>query len=192
MRKSLKDYLNLPKDSINDPKTKKLIKNLSISLQNINNKNNNNNDNKDNKVINEINEIISNILSEKKELFINSKNLFDIKIFLFIVLNEFERQLKLILENVQNFDLENPKQISSFLNSFYDFYEEELVINSDDIKNEIIKNNKISDSFVVSLNKILNIIFKYESKENLLTLFQKETEFYDIGICIIFKQFIKI
>ena len=185
MRKSLKDYLNLPKDSINDPKTKKLIKNLSISLQNINNKNNNNNDNKDNKVINEINEIISNILSEKKELFINSKNLFDIKIFLFIVLNEFERQLKLILENVQNFDLENPKQISSFLNSFYDFYEEELVINSDDIKNEIIKNNKISDSFVVSLNKILNIIFKYESKEILLSLFQKETEFYDIGIFVL-------
>ena len=71
MRKSLKDYLNLPKDSINDPKTKKLIKNLSISLQNINNKNNNNNDNKYNNVINEINEIISNILSEKKELFIN-------------------------------------------------------------------------------------------------------------------------
>ena len=181
MRKSLKDYLNLPKDSINDPKTKKLIKNLSISLQNVNSNNNEN----EKKINNEINDKISKILSEKKELFTNSKDSFDIKIFLFIVLNEFERQLKLLLENVQIIDLENPKQISSFLNSFYDFYEEELVINSEDIKSEIIKSEKISDSFVVSLNKILNTIFKYEQKENLMALFQKETEFYDIGIYVL-------
>ena len=71
--------------------------------------------------------------------------------FIFKILNKFERQLELILQNIQIFDLKNQKQI---LYSFYNFNEEELVINLNYNKNEIIKNNKIIDSFVVSLINI--------------------------------------
>ena len=144
-----------------------------------------------------------NLINIKKDLFLLLKTNFptiyqhfyyenhcqNLEIFLFCLCNQIENQISKIVEGYKSFDIilnelnmnimfnnQNNKIdiIQSFLISFYDFFEDELIINNEDIINTIveennIKNNnknekqnkikeEINNSFLLSLVKIINLI----------------------------------
>ena len=158
------------------------------------------------KIINEKSNRKENFQNIKKDLFLLQKKYFpdiyqhfyagnnfeNLEIYIFCLCNQIENQISKIVSGYQSFDLilnelelniminnknKGKNTILSFLISFYDFFEDELVINNDDIMNSVIEiNNKsttqqksndeklkkekdeINNSFLLSLFKIINLI----------------------------------
>ena len=123
--------------------------------------------------------------------FYSGNNYDNLEIFIFCLCNQIENQLSKIVEGYKSFDLVlNESELNKMMNnqdkkidimenfiiSFYDFFDDELVINNEDIINSIIEanntNNKqidsdeklknqkeeINNSFLLSLIKLVNLI----------------------------------
>ena len=146
-----------------------------------------------------------NLINIKKDLFILLKNSFsdiyqyfyinnnfqNLEIFLFYLSNQIENKISKLVENYKSFDyVSNESEINkmknnnnnirddiqNFIISFYDFFEDELTIDYEDIINSIIEANKINitqknisdkqnkmkeevnNSFLLSILKIINLI----------------------------------
>ena len=158
------------------------------------------------KMINEKSKRKENLQNIKKDLFLLQKKYFpdiyhhfyhennydNLEIYIFCLCNQIENQISKIVAGYQSIDLvlnelelniminnknKGKNTILSFLISFYDFFEDELIINNDDIMNSVIEiNNKstaqqknndeklkkekndINNSFLLSLIKIINLI----------------------------------
>jgi len=182
------------------------------------------------KVINEKAKKKESLINIKKDIFLLQKKLFpdiyhhfylgnnfeNLEIYIYCLCNQIENQISKIVEGYKSFDLilnelelnimmknQNKKDdiIESFIISFYDFFEDELVINNEDIINSVIdinnsakqqKNNdeklskqkeEINNSFLLSIIKVVNIINNlYIAKNEFANIF---TEGMDL-ILIIF------
>ena len=67
-------------------------------------------------------------------------------------------RIGVVAQTLRNFDYDNKDKIISFLITFYDFYEDELVVDTKNIIATISKKETISDSFVISLFKVQAIL----------------------------------
>lgn len=127
----------------------------------------------------------------KKEIFeIIIKNLIDGNIidnnesfnaneFFYFLFIQMKNQLRSIISNNAKFDVNSKEKVIAYIYSFYDFYEDELVISTEYIVNTITK-EKISDSYFVCLVKlfllftICNIKFEDSDFENEFRFFVNE------------------
>ena len=121
--------------------------------------------------------LIKNIFPNTYQNFYHQNNFNSLEIFIFCLCNQLETQFSKMVEGYRVFDFnsssdsENKNKICSFLISFYDFFEDELVINNEDIINTVIETNdareknsadinnkkeEINNSFILSILKIIN------------------------------------
>ena len=104
--------------------------------------------------------LIKKIFPDKYQYFYVGKDFQSLEIFIFCLCNQIEAQISRIVEGYRSFDFsqndpdlniikddknKNNDKIPSFLISFYDFFEDELVINNEDIMKTVIDANKIID-----------------------------------------------
>ena len=91
--------------------------------------------------------LIKKIFPNTYQNFYHQNNINSLEIFIFCLSNQLESQFSKMVEGYRSFDFnssddnENKNKICSFLISFYDFFEDELVINNEDIINAVIENN---------------------------------------------------
>ena len=134
--------------------------------------------------------LLNNTFPDICPYFYIEKNLNNLEVFLFCLCNQIENQISKIVEGYKSFDLvinelelnimmssqnKDNDTIQSFLISFYDFFEDELIINYEDIINSVVEANNISktqkndekqiaekeeinNSFLLSIIKIINLI----------------------------------
>ena len=126
--------------------------------------------------------LIKNIFSDKYQYIYQDNNLQSLEFFIFLLCNQLETQISnmVIGFNTLNFSssdselmIKNDKSkdiIPTFLNHFYDFFEEELVMDNDYVINTVIevnnninnnnsanlKKEEINNSFLLSIMKIIN------------------------------------
>ena len=133
--------------------------------------------------------LIKKIFPDKYEYFYYQSNYQSLEIFIFCLCNQLEEKISKLVEGYRAFDFslndpdlnsikdsenKNKDKIPSFFISFYDFFEEELVMNNEDIINTVIEANdiidkspnnnmktsnqkeKINNSFLLSIIKIIN------------------------------------
>ena len=131
-------------------------------------------------------DLIKDNFKEKYILFIGNGEEIDLQLFIeylcqllktkmskmvegYNILEKMDKNQLLLLSKTKN-------TIISFLISFYDFYEDELVINNEEIVAEIInKKNILEDSFIMILLKILNLLnMPYITKDEFINLFKEE------------------
>ena len=163
--------------------------------------------------------LITKIFSDTNKYFFYENNTQSLEIFIFCLCNQLEIQISKIVEGYKSFDftLSEPDLnifidcqntikdiIPSFFISFYDFFEDELVINNEDVVNTVIevnitiednniKNNqkeKINNSFLLSLIKILVQIYNLSiADDEFKNIFVNEKEnyinLYDMGFLLI-------
>ena len=165
--------------------------------------------------------LIKNIFQDKYQYFFYENNNQSLEIFIYCLCYQFESQLSKMVEGYKSFDLylntpelgivmddqnKNKDIIPSFLISFYDFFEDELVINNEDVINTVIETNTIVDnndmktnnkkeeinnSFLLSIIKIINQINKLaiadEEFKNIFTdiLRGNYSYLYDMGFLLI-------
>ena len=163
--------------------------------------------------------LIKNIFPDKYQYFLYENNTQSLEVFIYCLCYQFESQLSKMVEGYKSFDLylntpelglmdqnKNKDIIPSFLISFYDFFEDELVINNEDVINTVIEantmvdnndiktNNKkdeINNSFLLSIIKIINQINKLsiadEEFKNIFTdiLRGNYSYLYDMGFLLI-------
>ena len=139
---------------------------------------------------NEISNLIAGIFNQKSILFQNSEDKIDLQLFIEYLIQLLELKLSKMVQGYEIFEKMDKSQLLlisktksttiSILISFYDFYENELVINNEEIVAEIInKKNTIEDSFIITIVKTINLlneigilkeeftnIFKVEEKKN--------------------------
>ena len=164
--------------------------------------------------------LITNIFSDTYKYFFYENNTQSLEIFIFCLCNQLETQISKMVEGYKSFDFSlndpdlnifidsqntNKDIIPSFFISFYDFFEDELVINNEDVVNTVIeanitiednniKNNqkeKINNSFLLSLIKILvqihNLSIADDEFKNIFINGIKEnySNLYDMGFLLI-------
>ena len=85
------------------------------------------------------------------------------------ILEKMDKNQLLLLSKTKN-------TLLSFLISFYDFYEGELVINNEEIVAEIVnKKNNLEESFVMTLVKMLNLLnMPYITKDEFINIFKDD------------------
>ena len=140
--------------------------------------------------------LIKKIFPDKFQYFYVGKDFQSLEIFIFCLCNQIEGQISRIVEGYRSFDFnqnnpdlnvikddknKNNDKIPSFLISFYDFFEDELVINNDDIMNTVIEANKIIDK---NNNTDMKKIAHKEEINNsyLLSIFKIINSLNDISI----------
>ena len=114
-------------------------------------------------------ELIKDTFNDKYNIFISGKEV-DLQLFIeYLVQILYQKLSKLvegynsIFENLEGEQIllltKSKSTIISFLISFYDFYEDELIINNEEIVSEIInKKNSIEDSFLIATIKTINCL----------------------------------
>ena len=146
---------NIPHNILYTTKSRKQIKQFHQELNKIileKSKLNNNLIN----IKNDILILIKNIFTEKYKYFYYENNPQSLEIFIFCLCNQLENQISKMVEGYKSFDFslndpdlnlimdsqnKNKDIIPSFLISFYDFFEDELVINNEDVIDSIIETN---------------------------------------------------
>ena len=170
---------------------------------------------------NDIHLLIKKIFPDRYQYFYYENNLKSLEIFIFCLCNQLETQITKMAEGYTSFDfsinesnldlfLDNNNKskdiIPSFLISFYDFFEDELVINNEDVINTIIETNtfigdnnmnqnkkkeEINNSFLLSIIRIINIINRLsicnDEFTNIFTdgIKRNYYNFYDMGFLLI-------
>ena len=169
----------------------------------------------------EIHLLIKNIFPERYQYFYYENNIQSLEIFIFCLCNQLETLISKMVEGYKSFDfsindpdlnlimdLNNKSKdiIPSFMISFYDFFEDELVINNEDVINTVIETNtsiednnmnaksektEINNSFLISIIKIINVFNRLsicdEEFKNIFTDGMKGnySNFYDMGFLLI-------
>ena len=131
-------------------------------------------------------DLIKDKFKDKFVLFCGVGDEIDLQLFIEYLCQLFESKMAKmikgynILEKTDNNQLlllsKTKNTILSFLISFYDFYEDELVINNEEIVAEIIKNkNILEDSFIVALVKTVNLLnMPYITKDEFINIFKED------------------
>ena len=167
---------NLPQNILYSSKERKHIKQFYKELRLLINEKANKKESLVN-VKQDIYMLIKNIFPNIYQHFYYQNNINSLEIFIFCLCNQLESQFSKMVEGYRSFDFnssndsENKNKICSFLISFYDFFEDELVINNEDIINTVIEANdtreknstdiinkkeEINNSFILSILKIIN------------------------------------
>ena len=210
----------LPSNLLYTTKARKQIKQFHKELGKLITEKSKRNDNLIN-IKKDIQLLIKNIFQDKYQYFFYENNSQSLEIFIYCLCYQFESQLSKMVEGYKSFDLylntselgismdnqsKNKDIIPSFLISFYDFFEDELVINNEDVINTVIETNTIVDnndmktnnkkeeinnSFLLSIIKIINQINKLaiadEEFKNIFTdiLRGNYSYLYDMGFLLI-------
>ena len=131
--------------------------------------------------------LLKNSFSDIYQYFYLENNFQNLELFLFCLSNQLENKISKIVEDynkMMNNQNKINETIENFIISFYDFFEDELVINYEDIINSILEANntnmtkknisekqmkikeEINNSFVLSLIKVINIINNISISKN--------------------------
>ena len=130
--------------------------------------------------------IKQNFKDNYEDLFINSDNEIDLQLFLEYISQLLQEKITKLVAGYKIFENMDKNQlllisktkstIISFLISFYDFYEDELVMNNEEVVAEIIDNrDNLEDSFLIILIKSINLLnIPYISKNEFINMFKSE------------------
>ena len=130
--------------------------------------------------------LIQDNFKDKFELFCTSGNEIDLQLFLEYLCQLLQKKLAKKVEGYKIFEKMDNNQllilsktknnIISFLISFFDFFEDELTINNEEIVAEIIDNkNDLEDSFLIRLIKTVNLLnMPYITKDEFTNMFKAE------------------
>ena len=131
-------------------------------------------------------DLIKDIFKENSTLFCGIDNEIDLQLFIEYLCQSFEIKMEKmlagynILEKIDKDQLlllsKTKNTIISFLISFYDFYEGELVTNNEEIVAEIInKKNTLEDSYIMALVKTVNLLnMPYITKDEFINIFKED------------------
>ena len=140
---------------------------------------------------NEIILLIRKIFSDKYRYFIYDRDKQSLELFIYTLCNQIEVKISKMVEGYKSFyftldynidknnnfnDNTAKNQMINFLISFYDFFEDEIVIDNNDIMNTIIQahntnnniqnKNQINESFIFCLLKTVNILNSTQLAKN--------------------------
>ena len=179
----------IPQNILYSNKSRKQIKQFHKELKKLISEKSKRNENLIN-IKKDIQFLITNIFPDKYKYFFYENNTQSLEIFIFCLCNQLEVQISKMVEGYKSFDFslndpdlnlimdsqnKNKDIIPSFFISFYDFFEDELVINNEDVINTVIETNtiiednnnmnnnkkeEINNSFLLSILKIINQINK--------------------------------
>ena len=133
-------------------------------------------------------DLIKNEFKDKYALFFGAGEEIDLQLFIEYLCQLFESIMKKMVEGYNIFEKidknqlllisKTKNQILSFLLSFYDFYENELIINNEEIVAQIInKKNDLEDSFLLSLIKTVNLLnIPYITKNEFINIFKEDKD----------------
>ena len=131
-------------------------------------------------------DLIKDTFKEKYILFCYSEDEIDLQLFIGYLCQLLEAKMSKMIEGYNALEKMDKNQllllsktkntILSYLISFYDFYEDELVINNEEIVAEIVnKKNNLEDSFVMTLVKIINLLnMPYITKDEFINIFKDD------------------
>ena len=135
---------------------------------------------------NKIIDLVKNIFEDKYDLFCSIGTAIDLQLFLEYLGQLLQRNIAKIIEGYKLFEKSDNSQlllvsktkgtIISFLISFFDFYEDELVINNEEIVAQIIDNrDNLEDSFIITLIKTINLLnMPYITKYEFINMFKQD------------------
>ena len=135
---------------------------------------------------NKILDLIKNNFEDKCDLFCSIGTNIDLQLFMEYLAQLLQKNIAKIIEGYKIFEKSDNSQlllvsktkntIISFLISFFDFYEDELVINNEEIVAEIIDNrDNLEDSFIISLIKTINLLnMPYIIKYEFINMFKQD------------------
>ena len=133
-------------------------------------------------------DLIKKNFNDKYDLFCDTNNDIDLQLFLEFLSELLQKKVIKMIEGYKIFEKMDNNQlllvsktkntIISFLISFFDFYEDELVINNEEIVAEIIDNrDNLGDSFLISLIKTINLLnIPYLSKDEFINMFKQNSK----------------
>lgn len=133
-------------------------------------------------------DLIKKNFNDKYDLFCDTNNDIDLQLFLEFLSELLQKKVIKMIEGYKIFEKMDNNQlllvsktkntIISFLISFFDFYEDELVINNEEIVAEIINNrDNLGDSFLISLIKTINLLnIPYLSKDEFINMFKQNSK----------------
>ena len=131
-------------------------------------------------------DLIKDIFKEKYILFIDKGEEIDLQLFIEYLCQLLKNKISKMIEGYNILEKMDKNQllllsktkntIISFLISFYDFYEDELVVNNEEIVVEIInKKNILEDSLIMILLKIVNLLnMPYITKDEFINIFKED------------------
>ena len=131
-------------------------------------------------------DLIKDNFKEKCNIFIGVGNEIDLQLFIEYLCQLLEIKMSKMVEGYKIFENMDKNQllllskskntIISFLITFFDFYEDELVINNEEIVAEIIKKkNSLEDSFLITIIKTINLLnMPYITKDEFINIFKEE------------------
>ena len=131
-------------------------------------------------------DLIKEIFKDKNDLFCSVGKEIDLQLFLEYLFQLLQKRITKMVEGYKLFEKIDNNQlllvsktkntIISFLISFYDFYEDELVINNEEVVAEIIDNREnLEESFVIILIKTINLLnIPYITKDEFINMFNQE------------------
>ena len=131
-------------------------------------------------------DLIKDKFKDKFVLFCGVGDEIDLQLFIEYLCQLFESKMAKMIEGYNILEKTDKNQllllsktkntILSFLISFYDFYEDELVINNEEIVAEIInKKDTLEDSFIVALVKTVNLLnMPYITKDEFINIFKED------------------
>lgn len=133
-------------------------------------------------------DLIKDNFKEKYNIFASSGNEIDLQLFIEYLCQLLEVKMSKMVEGYKIFENIDKNQllllskskntIISFLICFYDFYQDELVINNEEVVAEIInKKNTLEDSFIITLIKTINLLnMPYITKDEFVNIFKEKDE----------------
>ena len=131
-------------------------------------------------------DLIKQTFKDKYDLFCSIGNEIDLQLFLEYLFQLLQKKISKMVEGYKIFEKMDKNQlllisktkstIISFLISFYDFYEDELVINNEEIVAEIIDNREnLEDSFLITLIKTINLLnMPYITRDEFINMFKQD------------------
>ena len=131
-------------------------------------------------------DLIKEIFKDKNDLFCSVGKEIDLQLFLEYLFQLLQKRITKIVEGYKLFEKIDNNQlllvsktkstIISFLISFYDFYEDELVINNEEVVAEIIDNREnLEESFIIILIKTINLLnIPYITNDEFINMFNQE------------------
>ena len=144
------------------------------------------------------------------DLFCNTDDSIDLQLFIEYLLQLLQKKMGKIVEGYKIFEKMDKNQllllsktkntIISFLISFFDFFEDELVISNEEIVAEIIDNrDNLDDSYLIILIKSINLLnfpsiskdefinmFKLDKKQKIYTFKSKDLGYFFLKIIELF------
>ena len=130
--------------------------------------------------------IKQNFKDDYEDLFYNTDNEIDLQLYLEYICQLLQEKISKLIAGYKIFENMDKNQlllisktksnIISFLISFYDFFEDELVMNNEEVVAEIIDNrDNLEDSFLIILIKSINLLnIPYISKNEFINMFRSD------------------